>query len=270
MEGVSPAFLLGVRFSLGYAGLGGLGRAPTPAQEPSMDSATLFPAPFPVFPVERESLKNNLEDTLGLLFDPGESVSGFLIDGRIGTSALTIRPHCYCDKPVCAKCTPHFGPGDWEGSAHDLLSLPQRWADTGYVHDHGAPNVWWRDTYTGQDLRIWWYKSVGRNVHACFPPRRSLRHHLKSLAAFIERERESLRLQHIRTKALALLEDSPRLAALAREADAETLADLMEVLEDRVCLRHTVRAVQSVLDEHKIGSPRFTLSARIEQGLKRR
>jgi hypothetical protein len=62
----------------------------------------------------------------------------------ISNDVFAMHPYCWCDNPECPWC-------------HEIYNK-----ESGSTLEKSAPNFWYKPT----DLKIWWYKYIGREMES--------------------------------------------------------------------------------------------------------
>lgn len=131
--------------------------------------------------------KHNLFDGVffPLSFPHEDCSNGLWVDVTDGTRRLSARPYCWCERGTCPWCSGSLDTEDWRadgGSAHALLEAPNTWAALGFVQGQGAPHLRYQDPEAGIDVRLWWYKTTGRDLTGFF---QGMHHNLPKFLAMV-------------------------------------------------------------------------------------
>lgn len=127
-----------------------------------------FETPYALNDVREAGRTRDTTDKLAAVFEglPGvDAIYGAHLHLEDQGRILRTHPFCWCERGSCPWCSGHLDTDDWDRSAHALLGrAADDWAEAGFVQGQGAPNLWYRDTDQGVDIRLWWYKYIGRGM----------------------------------------------------------------------------------------------------------
>jgi hypothetical protein len=130
-------------------------------------TSQLFSSNTPITAIT-QSRKNVAGDLAGFFkkmdIPNSNSMHGYGLHLDITHDNWTVKshPYCMCENLTCPYCTVHFTPQDMEVSAHKMLTLEPHFRELGFVENEGAPNLWIYNPDLNVDVRIWWYKYLGR------------------------------------------------------------------------------------------------------------
>ena len=98
-------------------------------------------------------------------FNQGQAGYGVQADlSTEGTAQrLRMHPFCWCEDMECPWCSCHLSVEEGY-SNHQILQLEPIFEEKGFVPGEGAPNLHLESD--GFELRIWWYKYIGRGMTA--------------------------------------------------------------------------------------------------------
>lgn len=216
-----------------------------------MDHAATQAAPAPMRTINDDALSERLTALFGLVTpDHMDANYGLRIDISTPTQRLSAHPYCWCDGAECPWCSNRIDPDTWTSSAHALLDAPRAWGNLGFVTDQGAPNLWFRDTAQGIDIRLWWYKYIGRGMHGCFVGVPPTAQGLDPIAAFFHAHAEQMRADETRATLLSIPGLEPALGALIQATPNAHLPALQGVVVRAMRARHEEELLHKVVDAH--------------------
>jgi len=216
-----------------------------------MDYAAILPAPAPILTIQDNAIGERLCALFEAIMPPGNGGAyGTRIDITTPTQRLSAHPYCWCDGTDCPWCASHLDPDTWSGSAHALLDAPRAWENLGFVTGQGAPNLWFCDTAQGIDIRLWWYKYIGRGMHGCFVGVPPTAQGLDPIAAFFDAHAEQMRADETRATLLSIPGLEPALGALIQATPNAHLPALQALVERAMRARHEEEILHNVVDAH--------------------